>query len=111
MNTSDQVLARIAMHRRRIITLEVQIDAAKDALAGTAEGRALKELKQELRLAKGGLALAIARVDDFYQPDLPTAGQGITMTFRCAGERVTMGDAGSVPRSQDGEPATDETAV
>jgi len=110
MNTSDQVLARIAMHRRRIITLEVQIDRAKDTLAATAEGRALKELKQEFRLAKGGMALAIARVDDFYQPELPTAGQAITMTFSSAGESVTMRDAGSVPRSQDEECAT-ETAV
>jgi len=110
MNTSDQVLAQIAMHRRRIITLEVQIDAAKDALAATAEGRALKELRQELRLAKGGMALAIARVDDFYQPELPTAGQGITMTFSCGGESVMLGDAGSVPRSQDEERAT-ETAI
>ena len=110
MNTSDQVLARIAMHRRRIITLEVQIDRARDTLAGTAEGRALKELKQELKLAKGGMALAMARVDDYYQSELPTAGQGITMTFSSAGESVTLGDAGSVPRSQDEELAT-ETAV
>ena len=89
MNTSEQVLARIAMHRRRIMRLEMQIDQAKDTLAGTAEGRALTELKQELRLAKGGMAVAMAGVDDFYQPELPTAGQAITMTFSSAGESVT----------------------
>ena len=72
MNDTANVLERIAAARKRLLVVQEQLDIAQQKLRLTDQAQDVAFLRTELRLARLQLAGAVAAVDSYYQPALPT---------------------------------------